>query len=383
MTTLPTDSPRWRRRMEWAQDRLEAPTDVSENQLKSRFFACLEDEDFVPDEALAPAFRVLQSAVRGSTDGEDPKPFRREQEEKLQDDIEAFAREMLKIAVPQRREQWRELVERAEGAAKLQNRLQRLRLGLDVDLAEVDKSDEAAVELAWRAAELFPLRPLARAVRRHRILQSWDAEPKKWEVAARRFSQRYPELAQLAPELISRLSQHSQETRQKKQVKKRQKRQQATPHQVFQQQPASANASSAWRILLPLVAILVGVAIAVLSRGRSSSKPSYAPPSSTFEIPKISTPPFRPGDLTPQNLHEPPAPFRSHTYVEESPEERARRMLQELQDQRKKLRQPPSLEDYYQRFPSGRPGGNSSLTPELEKHIREQSAPPPYSPRIP
>jgi hypothetical protein len=200
---------RLEQRLSWARDQVGVPPEAPLPEVRTRFLAAVERENFVPDESLDRAFRTLRWEAEGVIDAEDPPEFLQAEESELHDDVEAFAAKMFSWPMAERRQRWADLYRRCEYSPRLRARLERLAPGLDVELNAADESGrQMHVETLTRyAAELFPLRPAARAARRHAILGALHKdEIKPWRKAAQSLKNRNPTLAALAPDLIDQVA---------------------------------------------------------------------------------------------------------------------------------------------------------------------------------
>ncbi len=277
MTSSRAFANRLEQRLDWARDQVGVPPSASLDEVRQSFFAALEDENLTPDEILDRAFRTLRWEAEGIIDAEDPPEFLAAEECDLREEVDKFAAEMFSLPTFQRRERWSDLHQRAAYAPRLQARLEILAPGLDVDLGPLAGGDGEMhlLTLARYAMELFPLRPTARAVRRHTLLQTIHKdELKPWRKAAQALKKKYPHLAALAPELIDPLASPA-----------------STPRRSAPTAPTprkEGSARGAWAGLA-LAAAIFGFFIVRAGLQSSPSPPNL--PSSPFSSPFRYTPP--------------------------------------------------------------------------------------------
>jgi hypothetical protein len=200
---------RLEQRLNWARNQVGVSAGAPLAEVRSRFYAAVARENFVPEEALDRAFRTLRWDAEGVIEAEDPPEFLQAEECELDDAVEAFAAKMFSWPVAERRQRWAELCGRCEYAPRLRARLDRLAPGLDVELRPLDASGrQMHVETLGRyAAELFPMRPTARATRRHAILTALHKEEiRTWRKAAKSLKSEHSKLAALAPDLVEQVA---------------------------------------------------------------------------------------------------------------------------------------------------------------------------------
>ncbi len=196
-------------RLNWAREQLGVSAHASPNEVRTRFFAVLEQSQMAPDKTLDIAFRTLRWEAEGVIVAEEPVEFLASRERRLCELVKQFRNTMFSLPVAERRQRWRSLQRESETVPSVLLRLDALEMGLDVDLAAIENSAPSThvAALARYAAELFTLQPIARATRRGAILQSFDnRELKLWHKAAQVLKKRHPQIASLAPELIDPLA---------------------------------------------------------------------------------------------------------------------------------------------------------------------------------
>jgi hypothetical protein len=196
-------------RLNWARQQVGVAPGAPLEDVRSKFLAALARENFVPDEGLDRAFRTLRWEAEGVVDSDDPPEFVQAEESELEEAVESFAATMFSWAPAERRQRWAELYRRCEYSLRHRARLDGLASGLDVVAPPPDASGREMhlATLARHVMELFPLRPTARAARRHVILTAlYRDDVKPWRKAAQTLRRKNPQLAALATDLIDQLT---------------------------------------------------------------------------------------------------------------------------------------------------------------------------------
>jgi hypothetical protein len=254
---------RLEQRLNWAREQVGVPEGAPLADVRARFFAAVERENFVPDEGLDRAFRTLRWEAEGVIDAEDPPEFLQAEETALYEAVEGFAAKMFSLPVDQRRQRWADLYRRCEYAPRLRVRLDRLTLGLDAEFNGQDASKGAmhATTLGRYAAELFPLRPAARAARRHAILAAlYKDNIKAWRKAAQTLKSKNPKVAALAPDLIDQLATAGVP--------------QTGPSQVTVRRNASSHRGTGWALGVALCILISFIVRAGMIASKHSSSPA-------------------------------------------------------------------------------------------------------------
>jgi hypothetical protein len=208
-------------RLNWAREQLGVSAHASPDEVRTRFFAVLEQSQMAPDKTLDIAFRTLRWEAEGVIVAEEPAEFLASRERRLYELVKQFRNKMFSLPVAERRQHWCNLRRESETVPSIHLRLEALEVGLDVDLAVIENSAPSmhVAALARYATELFTLQPIARATRRGAILQSFEnRELKAWRKAAQVLKKRHPQIATLAPELIDLLASGKQPSRTQRSV---------------------------------------------------------------------------------------------------------------------------------------------------------------------
>ncbi len=261
------------RRLSWARRQLGVPADATPEQVQARFLTIVEEDDFVPDESVQTAYRMLPSGAGGLVQQHEPREFLLAEEELLTEEVEQFAEQMFELPLPERRRRWTELHSRSHLALRPRGRLESLSAGLKADLSVVDNIDRVSVRLADHLCELFLLLPVARATRRAQILDELKNDQTISNRAVRRFQSRYADLAAMDPDLLSQLIGHPTHA---KQVAKARRRRRREPPVVAKSQ---SSGGTPWWLIGVVLVVASSVGRLVTVDNRSPSRP---PPTSTY-----------------------------------------------------------------------------------------------------
>ena len=199
----------------WAAAVLELPRDATPNQVRVALLRCLPDEDFVLPYRNHQAALFLLRPQDGGECALRQGQAAYDEEDRLRIEVEAFAAEFFRLAVPERRQRWHALRSRTTFCPPLHMRVASLENGLDIELESV--STKETRELAGRLAEMFVVLPAARAVRRRALLREAAASAAQWQAAARQIRKQAPAVAALAPHLVEELASCEQRARQQQQ----------------------------------------------------------------------------------------------------------------------------------------------------------------------
>jgi hypothetical protein len=194
-----------------AARRLGLPEPSSANTpeaVRSAFLRRLSEADFQPVPADVGAFLVLSGRQGGERTRLEAE-LRRQDEERLDVEVETFAAGFFDIPVGQRRLKWALLSKSCLGNSRLSARLNGLEAGLDVDPAVVHDPTRGVDALVSTIFDLFRLDPRSRTRLRQIRASALRADREKsglfLTMAARRLKERFPRVAALAPELIEQL----------------------------------------------------------------------------------------------------------------------------------------------------------------------------------
>lgn len=189
----------------WASDELNLKEDASSETLRKVFLKNLHDGFSLPSEDHCAAFHYLQAIAETDADVAFPERFIIQEENRLNRAVEKFARNILHIPPPHRKEQWEELYNQCRGTLRPLLRCELLRPGLDVDMSDISSKDTDSMELATKLSEMLIAVPIKRGKWRQQIRDLWKDEPSKASRVAKRFRHRYPNFAAIDSLLIQEL----------------------------------------------------------------------------------------------------------------------------------------------------------------------------------
>jgi hypothetical protein len=170
---------------------------------------------FIESKGFAPSDDAWDLARFLSTEGAIGDPynqlptFRAAREQMAEVALGQFARTFFELNPEERASRFRELREQWGDCPRAEFYLRQLSPGLRIDVSVSKKESALVSELAESAAQLFVLRPVDRAQRRYEILGSMGPRVREAEKAAQRIMKHYPEIANLAPDVIPALAKHS------------------------------------------------------------------------------------------------------------------------------------------------------------------------------
>jgi PAS domain-containing protein len=183
--------------------------DASPADARAAFLRRLRDADCLPPLREHEAFHFLAGrplALRSRLGAE----VHRAEKDRLSAEIEAFARDLFAMPIPERRERWEQLIESCDGHDRLIDRLQRLKPGLKIDPAAVCDSSAGVERLARLACELFVLPSREAAIHRqawlHELLDESGQQSVPWGKVVKRLRRRFPAIHALAPEFFAQLA---------------------------------------------------------------------------------------------------------------------------------------------------------------------------------
>ena len=262
------------RALEWSRDQLEIAPDDSPGAARSGLLTVVEDAEFVPHETQAAACNILIDHLAPRPSAGLPPAMLREEEQRLQQEVDRLARRFFSCDPADRRDRWRRLSTECAPFPRLAARLAALEHGLSVQPIEVADDEPMMQQLAEHVQALFGRAPLDRAERRGRIIA--EMEVSKWAVAARAFKRKYPELAALAPDLVDRLAVGDQPAPVRRKVDTITARRRGAA-------AASSDSGGWWKVAL--VVVIASGFIRFLIKTSDDPAPPYRPSSPTYRVP--------------------------------------------------------------------------------------------------
>jgi hypothetical protein len=209
------DSPDMRQeeRDRWARETLRIPLETPEKEVHALLLDRLEEADFVPSPDWSQAIRQLAGAaprrvLRPST----YDAFLAHDEERLRDEVDAFAARFFDSPPSERRQRWAGLLARCEWSAPLEARLRWLEVGLDVVWPKCNFPSDDVRLLIEHVGEAFVLSPGHRDAL-HRDF--WRKIAKKgsvssvWRHVVHLVRKSYSDVARLDPEFLDALARGS------------------------------------------------------------------------------------------------------------------------------------------------------------------------------
>lgn len=199
------DPDRLQRRLRWAAEQLGLSPHASADEVRAAWLRRLPEEDFVPSSELRWALAaLLRRQPEGGWEARADEAAFAAEEERLRDEVEAFAEQFWDLPADERRRRWEKLTDCCAFAPTLRARLRLLEAGLAID-PHTPSEDARVAELASHVRELFVLRPGPRAHARQDILRRMENEREKWKTAVRRLRYACPALASLGADLLNKL----------------------------------------------------------------------------------------------------------------------------------------------------------------------------------
>jgi hypothetical protein len=266
-----------------AAQELGLPSSAGSAEARGAFLRLLPAADFVPPPDWLCAYEALaEQRLPGMENGSEARALLTE-EECLRDDVEAFAAEFFSLGVSERQSRWQELDGPCAAFAGLAARLRDLKPGLAIDQWPEEGADFLVIRLAAHIRDLFPQRPLPRALKRQAVIADMKHEMATWQPAARRLSNRFPAIAGLEPELIRRLSAGPAQRKQRAPVPAP-----APPPPI----PTSYDTKGSGKGAGAAVGILISIVIAVVQIANSQRNRTPPPtfPRFNFQPPKVVMP---------------------------------------------------------------------------------------------
>jgi hypothetical protein len=183
-------------------DQLGVPPDAPPADVRAAFLRRLPSAGFLPAPPLCAAATALTARpVPGTKDA-----VAENDDDEVRAAVTAFAREFWALPPHRRREQWRELLDRAAGDPLLAGRVRRLEAGVDLPNAADGAATPRQRQLIGMVQGLFVLGPIERAARRRELIDGLPPPTRAWETAALEIARDFPAHAALEPALVERLS---------------------------------------------------------------------------------------------------------------------------------------------------------------------------------
>jgi hypothetical protein len=241
----------------WACQVLGIGTDASPQEMHAGALAQLEKEQFVPPPPLEQAVLFLaDEAPRELWIRDGGGEMLCSTERELRKAVYRLALTFFALQPARRRAAWHLLKKKTVFSIPLTSRLDALAAGLDVTLpAFGDDGECPAVRLAKGVCEAFVMLPSGRAAWHEEQLRCAMADPRRWQSVARDLARRYPELVQLAPELIVSMS---QAVRRSKVVARAARATTRAMKKKLKAATRRAPRAWSWFQLWPLIAVAIG-----------------------------------------------------------------------------------------------------------------------------
>jgi hypothetical protein len=282
----------------WAADQLQVAVNALPETVRAAYLRSVEHDNGAPNLHAREALLILT----GHTNAARPVLALEGVEDDLQRETDDFAARFFTLAAEERKTTWDRLHARGQGFVRVAARLAALRPGLWVDLPDLDRHTDLG-RLAALVCQLFTLRPLARAARRHAFLAGVKREG-KWELwarAANRLRAAHGALAALEPEFISQLADVEARVEKTQQLQERMR-------QVARSAPAPQKKTGWWPIAL-VVFVVLG-ALRAFNSGAPSSPPRTIPPLQRPNLQDL-------GKINPEDIHKGKLPWGPQVRPEE------------------------------------------------------------------
>ncbi len=197
-------------RFAWACSVFGLQPGASQEAIRAAVMAQLESADFMPPVAWRQAIWLLcDSRAPQAWPQTGYDAFRDTAESSLAEEVDAFATRFFILPPGTRREQWTQLMERAEPFPRLQARLSSWQRGLDAETVAAAQPGQLDAVLAERLCRLFVLKPSAQEAQRRHWLASMIGD---WRPVVRQLRAKCPRLAQLDADFLSALASETRET---------------------------------------------------------------------------------------------------------------------------------------------------------------------------
>ncbi|MCA9162786.1 MAG: hypothetical protein KDA62_07395 [Planctomycetales bacterium] len=199
------NSDRIARRLQWAREQLEIGDAEDFDVVRVRTMTRLGKDEFVPDAVTLEAYRVLLGAQRNFFQTRESPSYSQHEESALLDEVEKFANQMFAMPLAERRQRWQELYAGVQHCLRAKARLELLWPGVSLELPEIRGEADYKSRLMGYLAELFVLRPAARAERLDEILQAMRGDSKQWSAAVESVRWLHKPWATVAADVLERV----------------------------------------------------------------------------------------------------------------------------------------------------------------------------------
>src|SRR5205085_6439135 len=243
----------------WAAEVIGVSADAAERDVRRAVFAKLPEKKFWPDWQLMQAATVLLSPPAPLEPGK-LVVFDQAYEESLCKQIEEFAAECFSLPVATRQARYRELQRRTAKLPPLRFRLTQLEPALNVLLPSESADADVKNCLRW-CGELAVLSPRERGIRRRAVLKLAAEDPSRWPRKAKELQKSFPMVAELAPDLVTALSQLPQAERRR-----------LNHRRTFQKAGAQSQTRSQGAVVVIVVLMLSGLLRGLASQDRNSRR---------------------------------------------------------------------------------------------------------------
>lgn len=291
---------------DWARRALDIRPDAPEDAVRHAILTRLAQSQFVPPEPWDAAAALLADpASEPCIDDEGGYAYYRAAEDALRQRVEAFSQRFFDLPPAKRREEWSRLAEEAAFSPVLNEHLDWLEAGLDVEIDPATSGDRKLQELVDHIAAALPLPAPQRAAADFAFLEEVIRTPHGWRDAAVRLERRAPRLAAAAGDFLGRLDLAGRV---------------APPPLKYQTGPEATPIGPLGKLVLAGVFVLgISSLIMALQFASRQQKPKFSPDrwSSTSSdsmryyppAPPVASP-YAPEPVDPYVLHLPPVPIR-------------------------------------------------------------------------
>ncbi|HZZ81703.1 MAG TPA: hypothetical protein VFE62_24590 [Gemmataceae bacterium] len=253
----------------WAANELQVTPECTPAEARAAFLRLMRFDNGVINLGMREAMLLLTGRARGIR----PTLAMEAVEQKIANEVEDFAHRFFTMPLGERRAEWARLRACGQGFPRVDARLAGLKPGLDVTLPKYP-NDEPATKLAETIGELFVLRSAARAARRQSFLEeARRSRDGAWARAARTLQSLHP-VAELDPEVLSRLCQGSTCADQKE-LNRNMRKADATVATVAND-PGGGGGTSRWPWA---IVVVIGLTVVrLLASSRTPPAPNVPPP---------------------------------------------------------------------------------------------------------
>lgn len=184
----------------WALAQLGLKDVPTQDELRDYFLALLAREDFHPSADQRLAIDILQGDPL--TEMAQARVYQ-DHYEQMQKQVEQFASQFWSIPPSDRRRQFESLNQKLNEMPLVQQRLDRLKWGLDLDDPMDQQADAPLLSILNTIKTGFVLEPLQQARFYQSNLTNIE-NPQGWIPILKKFKRNYPQIAQLAPDFIAK-----------------------------------------------------------------------------------------------------------------------------------------------------------------------------------